>query len=148
MGIDVALELLDEAFADRGGGGDERRVFVDLGAGDGRVVAAAAARGVYDAAFAIEGDERLWPIVEANLAPFPSARLLKADLFDSAERISSFGATDIFFYLSPDGAARLSKALPLGCRVITAEYELASPWKLAGQKRALDLHYLLFEAAP
>ena len=137
-------------------------VFVDLGCGDGRVVAAALRRGVRRSvgveldATLVESARRR---VRAALAPTDDARrgtVLLGDLCSPELATEAYGladATAAFLFLSPRGAEALlsSRARRFGSptlRVCSCDFRLDEQrWTLTQSRRVMDLDLYAYTSA-
>lgn len=125
--VEAALDL-----ADVGPGTD----FIDLGCGDGQVVAAAAARGAR--ARGVEFDADLVSEAAANLraAGHDSATVIRGDLFDDSLDLSADVA---FSYLAPATLQRLLPRLQAqsGCRLVSVDFDVPNlvPTRRSGAAR-------------
>ncbi|KAG8462355.1 hypothetical protein KFE25_012175 [Diacronema lutheri] len=135
--------------------------FLDLGCGDGRVVAAALMRGVRRAV-GVEIDAELAHAAEARMlsarraaargrpaGPPAVAQIVRADLRGAVAAALLAEATAVFLFLSPAGAAFASSALHAdgrALRCVSCDFALpdGGRWRLAESRRVLDLELGLF----
>jgi len=107
-------------------------ILYDLGAGDGRVIIAAARRGVK--AVGIEIDPLRWLICKLRLARTKNARAILGNIYD----VPLSDATVVFAYLRDWSNERLKQKfrseLRKGARIITYHWPIAK-WKPIAQDK-------------
>jgi len=128
--------------------------FLDLGCGDGRLVAAASPH--CRTALGGELDADLATTAAATLAPLPNARVIEGDLLGSdGLDLRALGITHAYSFLSPRGQELLlpllQATLDPGARVVTASFPLlleeddnGREWRREGSEQVFDMEFYAF----